>query len=530
MTAQTHNREVTHRTELVGDGVLDIYTVSVGGQVILEAFPLASLASVLNITETTLEGRYTRTGLRMLAVSIPGKGGRPLRGFELRRFDEVTSVLTNPKSRIAIDANAGTYLPPEMTTHLPLVWTAHGGKNYITPQAIADHFGLSLSTVRNRLHDSGLARRAETLPPGANGGRPRRVYPEAMMADIKLAVVDGDKFRNVFDRALIPAGSKAKAQDYVEANSVYQPPVAFDRSAGHLAPVVPIGGRALNGVNTPRVAGGFNTKAMADELVAELETIFSTARPIDMTPLPVRATADDGEQPMTQEAFDAAMLRIEKNTLESLQPPNVDNIMNNLRNLSGLCAQGGRLDLAMSQAEMEAYRDRLVATWRKLRDQDEPKLDAMRDMFVAYFKERGGAPTIEELVAASSIFCMSRGMGSERAEFRKLIAAPYGMQRQLNDLHTKNDGDGLAEVRERPRYKAAHKMFMAMMVEVEADLERQKQAAHATMTTMIERAAPPTDQEMATAREVLAGEGVHTYYLDAFVAYVPEHFASAMTR
>lgn len=515
MTSQSPHRETTQRIEPAGEGALDIYTISIGGQPVLEAFSLGSLASVLGIAETTLEGRYNRTGLRMLTVAIPSKSGRPMRGFELRRYDEVVGLLTTPKARVAIDANAGTYLPPEMTIQMPLVSTEFEGKHYYTAQAIADHFNLSLSTVRTRLQDSGLAKRADTLPSSSNGGRPRRVYPESMLADIKLAVIDGDKFRNAFDRALVPAGSKAKAQEYVESQIVHQPPVPFDRSSGHLAPVVPIGGRALNAVKS---AGGFNTKAMADELVAELETIFATAKPVDVTPVPVRPPASYEGFSMNPEYFEANMATIESAVLDNNSPPDSDSIMGSLRQLNGLCSRqdGGDPRLVMTIEQMDAHRARIMAAWSKLRDREEPRLDAMRELIPRYFKDRADPPTLTELLAANSVFCESRAMKSEREEFRRLIASPFQMYKALSAAVTIDKSTGMApsiQLFETTRFKVARRQLDTLMLDVDADLTRQKKASGAVMQRFVDGQVATTVQSLDAAAAQLAADGVHAYFI-----------------
>lgn len=287
-TEQNNVLQTTIRRQQMGSSYLEIYTKTLNGQIMLEAFTLASLAEVLGWPMSTMEGRYARAKLHKFKIDIPMRSGRPARGFPLAMLDLVIQYVTTPGLRVESSPNSDTFQIPKPVVAGELVPTYYDGKRYFTLPAMADHYGVSSTTIRNKLAKAGLLRRMVTLGSNPQGGRPRRGMPESAMGDVSLALDQGVQFKTELDRIMASAvHGRPKGADYAAQHMPpHTPPVrgsmqAYDNEK--LAPVVPISQPRLNAVNTrptPRITtGGFDSKAMADELMAELSTLMTLSKP-----------------------------------------------------------------------------------------------------------------------------------------------------------------------------------------------------------------------------------------------------------
>lgn len=261
----------------MGDAHLEIYTKTFNGNVVLEAFTLASLAEVLGMPMSTMEGRYARAKLHRLKVDIPMSSGRPARGFPLAMLEQVIQYVMTPGAQVVSTPNSDTM---EMKLHRitgDLIPVYHDGKPYFTLAAMAEHFGVSATTIRNKLQKAGLMRRLVNLGSGMYGGRPVRAMPESGMADVRMAIEEGARFQTELDRILSSATRKETGRQYVADNVVQHTPPprgsmrAWDGET--LAPVVPM--KPVNGVNYKRDT--FDSDALAQELAAELDAIMAGA-------------------------------------------------------------------------------------------------------------------------------------------------------------------------------------------------------------------------------------------------------------
>lgn len=173
---------VERRPYLRGQLEVHVITNSKTGDT-TEFFTLASLADVLSISRTTLEGRYNRTNARVHKVDIPNGPGRPIRGFPIDLLETITHAFTSTGATFA--NNIPDTPPPEpgMAQH-----TEYNGERYYTPQALADYYGVSVSTVRNRLRVSGMMNRLVPLVEHPRAGRPPVALHERDLSDAHLAI------------------------------------------------------------------------------------------------------------------------------------------------------------------------------------------------------------------------------------------------------------------------------------------------------------------------------------------------------
>lgn len=148
-----------------------------------ELFTLASLADVLGISRTTLEGRYNRTNAKIHKVDIPNGPGRPIRGFRMDLLETIIHAFTSSGASFA--GHAVNTPPPEPGT---AQFTEYKGERYYTPAALADYYGVSVSTIRNRLRDSGMMGRLVNLVEHPRAGRPPVALHEKDLADAHLAI------------------------------------------------------------------------------------------------------------------------------------------------------------------------------------------------------------------------------------------------------------------------------------------------------------------------------------------------------
>lgn len=134
-----------------------------------ELFTFASLADVLDLPPSTLEGRYARTGLKELKQDIRNNAGRPVRCFPLHMLDEVITILTTPGAQVTVNR-------PRVMQHGQLQSTIVGVHRYYTPQQLADNYGVTVTTIRNRLKAGNLLRLMVPIPGQTRAGRPAKGY------------------------------------------------------------------------------------------------------------------------------------------------------------------------------------------------------------------------------------------------------------------------------------------------------------------------------------------------------------------
>ena len=157
-------------------GTLEVHiSRDADGNVTQEAFTFASLASVLDVSPTTLEGRYARSNAKNVKINLRSGAGRPQRGFPLALLDDVIDAMTAPRARFddSKPNNQTTNTPAHPRTLVPLL---HNGEPHYTVQALADYYGVTTQTVRNRIKAAGLEARLVPTSSSAQGGRPRLAF------------------------------------------------------------------------------------------------------------------------------------------------------------------------------------------------------------------------------------------------------------------------------------------------------------------------------------------------------------------
>lgn len=215
------------------DGHLEIHTKIHNGHVVQRAFTLASLAEVMGIPDSTMEGKYARAKLHYWKVDIQTGMGRPKRGFMLHQLNEVVDILRTPRAYVKWAPNAEHVVANPRATGVELVPSYDHG-NPTTPvytlQSIADHFGVSTTTVRNKLRKSKLYRFLIALRSGVEGGRPRMAMPASRMGDVKMALEENAVFGSELDRLMVSPTEREGNKDYATRNTVaHYPPSGLQR-------------------------------------------------------------------------------------------------------------------------------------------------------------------------------------------------------------------------------------------------------------------------------------------------------------
>ena len=199
------------RTEVMGSGQLVIYSTYIDNRVVAEAFTLESLAHVLDLPMTTLDGRYKRGRLSNWKVDIVGRSGRPMRGFPLAMLERVITIIVTPGAYVESTAEGTRPSRDRADLQNDLRPTMYMGRRFFTVPALAEAFGFSETTIRNKLTRSGLLKKMQDLGSSRNGGRPQRGFDEKYLAQVKMAIVEGAVFRSEMDRILHSATGRMDA-------------------------------------------------------------------------------------------------------------------------------------------------------------------------------------------------------------------------------------------------------------------------------------------------------------------------------
>ncbi|OWT55256.1 hypothetical protein CEY11_21335 [Candidimonas nitroreducens] len=205
---------------------LRVYTTYVGGTVVGECFTLESLAHVMGIPMSTMNGRYKRGNLVAWKVNLPNAAGRPARGFPLPLLGDVMRVINTPRLRVHVDSDGTRIGESREREHVPLVPVTVAGQRHYTLDSIAYAFGLSRTTVRHKLRAAGLLQCMRELPSSPRGGRPRHGMPENRMGEVKAVLETGASFTSELDRVLQQAtGQYPSAQAQMQAAMAIVPHV-----------------------------------------------------------------------------------------------------------------------------------------------------------------------------------------------------------------------------------------------------------------------------------------------------------------
>lgn len=160
------------------------------GNVTREVFAFSSLADVLDVPMSTLEGRYARSPLKQIKVNIRTGAGRPARGFLLTHLDDVLAVLAGPGALPASESKPEPSAPYRPSTG-ELVPVIHNGEPHYTIQSLADYYGVTAQTIRNRIRAAQLEARLVPTTSTPQGGRPRLAFRHVDMPVVHVAVGGG---------------------------------------------------------------------------------------------------------------------------------------------------------------------------------------------------------------------------------------------------------------------------------------------------------------------------------------------------
>lgn len=266
--------EIEHRPYL--NGRLEVHvTRDDDGNIVQEAFAFASLADVLDIPLSTLEGRYARSNAKQKKINLRTGAGRPARGFPMALLDAVVEAMTSTDARFTTPDG----VPRSIAEGRPLVPLIHNGLPHYTVQSLADHYGVTAQTIRNKIKAAGLGEYMVPTSTTAQGGRPRMAFRAEDLPRVQLAI------------AGVPTPASPAPVTPVAASAATTTPVAPTAPATPAHPY-PAG---RSGVHDPVVA----------RLVAEIEqAVAEIPTPEDTTPLALRQAQMEGEREAYRRSFD----------------------------------------------------------------------------------------------------------------------------------------------------------------------------------------------------------------------------------
>lgn len=293
--------------EQMGKGHLRVFELYLAGELISRAFTLESLASVLGLPPTTIDGRYQRGRLHHWKVDIPMPSGRPARGFPYKLLEQVIKIIMTPKAYVEADPNATRAKAARRGQRGELVAENHMGKPHYTVPALAEAFALSETTIRKKLSKAGLLRYMVDLTPHAHGGRPKKGFPERMLAQVTAAIDFGTTFMS--------------EQDIILARATG----AIDRAEKQAREMVEVAERAaivpVNTVNTPEPTPAFRTVGQTHRMpVVDDSEIASWVGEIDA----LMAGADKPKPKPKPETTDALAEEVDAALADIGQPSHHD--------------------------------------------------------------------------------------------------------------------------------------------------------------------------------------------------------------
>lgn len=243
--------ETKYREEPYADGRLRVIETYVNSQLVTEVFTLESLAYCMGMPMSTMDGRYKRAKLARWMVPVPSMAGRPMRGFPYQLLAPVVQAIMHPHSVVTQDAN-GSGLNYQRRKQLSELRPEYfNGEPYYTVASLAHSFGLSETTVRNKLNVAGLMKRFQNLSSPAQGGRPKRGIPQRYLAQVKLILDGTARYVTAYDMALMKAtGQYQQAKEDVQNMIIpHTPPVKGSMQAWDSYELAPVHKKPVNTVN-----------------------------------------------------------------------------------------------------------------------------------------------------------------------------------------------------------------------------------------------------------------------------------------
>lgn len=491
------------------NGILEVFLTFSCGQLVQEAFSLDSLPNVLGLAMTTVEGRYVRGHLHLKKVDIPTGAGRPKRGFLMEDFEEIMNVILTKRATLTAKSTNHTTTNSQA---YPLVAEQFGGKGYYTMDALARHFSLSPTTVRNKLTAAGLMNRRVTLGSNPLGGRPKRGFPESMGAQLKLALVDGESFATDIDRVLAGTNGKVEsAKQYMTQNTTFQKPSVGVRSAG-LSLVQPAPGSA-------EVKPG----AMALDLAAELDRITGAGAVPYAAPVDQRRSRRAEDYCMTQAQIEEQFERVRLSHLNDNAPTDIDDIVSDLTGINNNAESSQLHHMVMPAWQINAFAQQWDAQWKEARLKREPELEQCRALLIGHLTD-GDRPTLEEMFAASRVYSRLRPMLSEIESLREFVASGANMVKAYRAAVR-------PEVEATEAFRVALRRFELLWEPHQAALDSQRRAADRASASLIEsHAEMPSDDAFEQVEATLTEAGVHPIYTKVAMADARWYFTAAATR
>jgi hypothetical protein len=308
------------RLERMGSGQLKVHQTFKDGVLLHETFTLESLAHVLDIPMSTMDGRYNRAKLSKWNTPIQNGYGRPARGFPYVLLQDVINIINTKGAVVAHDANGSGPSTKRVRQVQDLRPEYYEGGQYFTVPALSEAFGYSETTIRKKLQRAGLMSKFRDLHVSLYGGRPKRGIPQRYLGDVQLALEGGGSSVADVSRVLTQAGgySAARAaakQEMIERIVDHEPPVPNSLRAWNRDTMAPA--KPVNAVNYDAV-----TDDLADQIERELAAIHIpgvTDKPEHKTTQPRDAgiTASVPPQPDEDDpaAIQASMTRMHREAL-----------------------------------------------------------------------------------------------------------------------------------------------------------------------------------------------------------------------
>lgn len=252
-----------------------------------ELFTFASLADVLDLPLSTLEGRYARANLKAWKVDVRNAAGRPVRCFPIARLDDVITVLTTPGATIARTDQ------PRIFQHGQLAYTEHGGERFYTPQHLADNYNVTVTTIRNRLKAAGMLDRMVPINTAFGAGRPKVGFRHEDISAVLRYLDEWAGYRTPTPELLAPTPivadlgtqpSEPGTQQLVVVDRIY--PLGSDTPSPAPQRTTPLHPPQVNPVNPPPEEGGSLEKMFPPIPQEELDAIFKALEGAGKPPRP----------------------------------------------------------------------------------------------------------------------------------------------------------------------------------------------------------------------------------------------------
>lgn len=465
------------------------------GNIVFEAFTFASLSSVMGIPLTTLEGRYARSNARHHKVDLYSGAGRPMRGFPLDMLETVVEVFADPQAKFSAPGVASRARPDRV----PLTPVVADGVQYFTVQALADHYGLSTTTIRNKLTQAGLIQRMVPIDTTTKGGRPRKGFRQADLGEVQLVIGEGHKFATDEGTRLALAGGKlAQAQSAMQAQVGLPDYVPFRRAVSPASGSDPHSTAPSAASDPVEELGRLATAWQNDSIVVE-----------DNTPVPVAPRLPESTEPpaapvMTLEQWQDRVAQDQAAFARDAEFK-LDEINDVIRTLDYL---GEPLNASVNG---KAFIKAVEHAWSERQADVEPYAQAVVGLSQSVMGEGTPRPSIAQFYAMKRVallVCQRHGVA------RAMVSTALTRIKAIHKLLTEAKDTNITTMALLPEFTRAEAEYRALWAEREKDLARQRGLLDDAVVESFMN--PQTEDQVSATAQTLRDEGLPERWVQEF--------------